>query len=105
MQDGHTSIQKDIDKGTRSFLHDGPKGDEQGLDIPPGDSRTNRIGENFLQGFSVPAVHPGVYMTGFSARSVDIDEGCFGAYHWLWIGCALNYLSLTTWVFFVGHVN
>jgi hypothetical protein len=48
MQDGYTPIQKDIDTGTRSFLHDGPKGDEQGLDIPPRDSRANRIGENFL---------------------------------------------------------
>jgi hypothetical protein len=67
MQDGYTPIQKDIDAGTRSFLHDGPKGDEQGLDIPPRDSRANRIGENVLQGFPMPAVHRGVDGMGFSA--------------------------------------
>jgi hypothetical protein len=48
MQDGYTPIQKDIDAGTRSFLYDGPKGDEQGHDIPSRDSRGNRIGENVL---------------------------------------------------------
>jgi hypothetical protein len=60
-----------------------------GLDIPLRDIRANRIGENVLQGFSVPAVHRGVDVMSFSARSVDIDQGCFGAYHWLWIGCVL----------------
>jgi hypothetical protein len=65
MQDGYTPIQQDIDAGTRTIIHDGPKGDEQGLDIPLRDSRANRIGENVLQGFSVPAVHCGVDLTGF----------------------------------------